>query len=105
MLGLCSLEEMRLRSDLHLTYRIIHKLIDLEFTDFFEYAYDNRTRNNGYKLQRKFCSTDPAKNFFSNRVVDPWNSLLDTVVNAPSVDTFKSRLENINLTRFLKGGL
>ena len=31
-------------------------------------------------------------NSFSNRVVDTWNNLPEDVVNAPSVNAFKSRL-------------
>ena len=31
-------------------------------------------------------------NSFSNRVVDSWNSLTEDIVNAPSLNAFKSRL-------------
>ena len=32
-------------------------------------------------------------NFFANKVVNLWNSLPDNVVTAPSVDSFKRRLD------------
>ena len=32
------------------------------------------------------------ENTFSNRVVDNWNSLTEDIVNAPSLNAFKSRL-------------
>ena len=37
-------------------------------------------------------------NFFTNRVVNPWNSLPDQVVHAPSVNSFKARLDDFNST-------
>ena len=37
-------------------------------------------------------------NSFSNRVVDSWNSLTEDIVNAPSLNAFKSRLN-----RFWRG--
>jgi len=39
------------------------------------------------------------KFFFSERVVELWNSLPPSVVQAETVDTFKNRLDNTGLNK------
>ena len=36
--------------------------------------------------------------FFSNRVIDKWNNLDQDTVDAPSLNSFKNRLNNIRST-------
>lgn len=45
------------------------------------------------KLKKKSCRKDIRKYFFSQRVIDPWNNLPEFVVTAPSLNTFKNRLD------------
>ena len=54
---------------------------------------EKTTRGHNYKLKKKICSTTRRHQFFSMRVVNAWNSLPVHVVNAVSVNTFKSRLD------------
>ena len=58
------------------------------------------TRGNSLKLAKPSCSSDVRKYFFSNRIVDAWNSLSD-VVQSPSVKCFMKRLCSVNLDNFL----
>ena len=51
------------------------------------------TRNNGFKIDKKRCSTSVRRDFLGNRAVNPWNSLPREVVQAPSLDSFKARLD------------
>ena len=51
------------------------------------------TRGHSYKLQKPRCNNATRQHFFSNRVVDTWNKLPDTVVTAPSLNSFKTRLD------------
>ena len=37
--------------------------------------------------------------FFSNRVIDKWNNLDQDTVDAPSLNSFKNRLNKIRSTR------
>ena len=55
---------------------------------------EKTTRGHNYKLKKKRCSTTRRLKFFSMRVVNAWNSLPVGlhVVNAVSVNAFKSRL-------------
>ena len=54
---------------------------------------EKTTRGHNYKLKKKRCSTTRRLKFFSMRVVSAWNSLPVHVVNAVSVNSFKSHLD------------
>jgi len=58
------------------------------------------TRGHSCKLVKTQCTRDITKYFFSNKVINRWN-MLDPrmVVNAPSVNAFKSRLVYIRDNR------
>ena len=55
----------------------------------------NRTRNHGYNVVPPRFNTVLYRDFPTVRVCNLWNSLLEAVVNAPSVDAFKGRLDKI----------
>jgi len=46
-----------------------------------------------YKLLNHFFHYDLRKHYFSARIVNIWNSLPNTVVDASTVNTFKERLD------------
>ena len=45
------------------------------------------------KLLKKRHEKAVRKNFFTYRVVNPWNKLPDEVVLAPTINTLKNRLD------------
>ena len=51
------------------------------------------TRGNKFKLRKEMCRYGIRKYSFCYRVVNVWNSLPDYVVEADSVNSFKSRLD------------
>ena len=53
----------------------------------------DRTRNNGFKLNKFRFRKEIGRNWFGNRVVDTWNRLPNSVVGANSLDAFKNRLD------------
>ena len=54
------------------------------------------------KLYKERCSIDARHQFFSNRIVDIWNSLPAAVVISPSVAVFKQNLAKLTFSSFLR---
>ena len=61
--------------------------------NLFSKACCNRTRSNGFKLREGRYRLDIRKKFFTMKVSKHWHRLLREVVEAPSLETFKARLD------------
>lgn len=93
LLGLTTLEKRRLRGDLIETYKILTGKENINHEVFFELR-DSNTRSNTVKLIKSgHWRTLVRANTFSVRVVNIWNSLPEDVVTAPSIGSFKARLD------------
>jgi len=62
---------------------------------------DNGIRGHSKKICKPRFNTDNLLGhiFFSNRVIDRWNSLDQDTVDAPNLNCFKNRLNKIRCTR------
>ena len=52
-----------------------------------------RTRGHSARLPKAHTRTEVRQHFFTNRVVNKWNKLPESTVTAPSIQSFKDRLE------------
>ena len=92
VLGLLSHEQRRLRGDLIEAYKILNGKDIVDKATFFQLSPTVSTlRGHDMKLFIPRARLHVRKYFFSHRVVPHWNSLPQHVVNAPSVNSFKSR--------------
>ena len=92
-LNLFSLKGRRIRGDLIQTYKIFNGIDDIDSSLLLPLATYNRTRNQEFKLRRRYSRLDIRKYTYTNRIVERWNLLPMEVKNAPSVNSFKNRLD------------
>ena len=98
-IGMLDLSNRRLYLDLVETFKIIHGITRIDRSDIFELVRDRQrraTRSNDCPLNIivKRCSLDIRRNFFSNRVADPWNKLPADMKECHSLSMFKTNLKS-----------
>ena len=91
--GLTTLSERRIRGDLIEVFKILKGLSKVDYSTWFKLSDNNRTRGHDYRLVKSRSRLDIRKHFFSQRVVNEWNSLPNEVVEAETVNTFKNRYD------------
>lgn len=93
-LKLPSLYYRRARGDMIECYKYLRGIYGVP-GDLLERDTDSTTRGHSFKLKKNFAKHAARTNFFSMRVVNAWNSLPETVVSAPSLNSFKNRLDSV----------
>jgi hypothetical protein len=87
-LKLPTLRFRRLRGDMIEVYKILTGRYDKKVADdIFEVCSNKITRRLSMKLNKKRCRIDIRKYYFTNRVVDIWNDLPESVVSANTMFT------------------
>ena len=87
-----SLELRRLRADLTLCYKILHKHVCIDTNNLFILDNNNLTRGHRFKLRSSRPRLDTRLHFFGYRVISAWNGLSALCVEAPSIVSFKNIL-------------
>ena len=93
LLGLMTLEQRRERGDLIEVFKILKGQTKIDPSLFWEV----REARNGARLIKNLATNGRRQrlNFFSYRVTQKWNLLPVNVKTAPSLDSFKSRLDDL----------
>src|SRR6266496_3704942 len=94
--GLISMENRRVRGDLIQVFKMLKDKDRVDFNKFFEIQPLNGTRVHNCKLVKQRSNLDIRKYFFSQRVVNTWNSLPQAVIDADSINSFKNRLDQFD---------
>ena len=97
-LGLPSLELRRLHLDLLYCYKIIFGLLCLDVNKYFTFT-SLPTRGHPYKLYKAQCGNVKRRNFFTERIVNVWNSL-PANVDFSSLPRFKKSIIQVDLAHF-----
>ena len=92
-LKLPSLQYRRKRGDMIETWKFLQKIYKAD-CPWFTLVENSSTRGHPLKLKKQRPNTIRHANIFSNRVIDAWNSLPSDIVMAPSINSFKNRLDN-----------
>ena len=93
-LGLLSLEARRVKYDLVQTFKILHGYDRVDWSHWFTLVGTNPDRvtrgtSDPLNIVRRVHNLDLRRHFFSNRVVEHWNSLPSATKSAVSVTSFK----------------
>jgi len=81
------------RADLIEVFKMVKGLSSDHWSLFFHRANDSTTRGHSWKLMKKNCCTGTRLCFFSQRVINRWNSLTQEDVDAASINSFKNKLD------------
>ena len=91
-LNLPSLQHRRRRGDLIYLYQILKGVYDIDF-QLFTPSTSNITRGHTMKLFKHHMNSYARSKFFSNRVINDWNSLPQFIIDSPSINEFKLLLD------------
>jgi len=77
-----------------LLYKIINNYFNSDFSTLYTYSNTTVTRGHQFKLFKHHSRLNFRSKYFFNRLINDWNALPAFVVNANSVNSFKSLLDN-----------
>ena len=99
-LKLETLEERRKIFDMAQVFKILHRKDNVSEDTWFrrttnEHERVTRQSADPFNLSKQNSASEIRRNFFSQRIIDDWNSLPSSVKNLPNVDCFKRQLRKM----------
>lgn len=73
-----------------MVYKIMNKIIAVNNPIFK--TLNSQTRGHKFKIFKPIVQNDSQKYFFTNRVINSWNSLPNHIVESPNIVTFKKSI-------------
>lgn len=92
MLNLTTLKQRRLRGDLIETYKILNCFYTCPL-NIYHPCQTPQLRGHSRRLEKERSSKLQRKNFLTNRIVYPWNSLSEESVSVPTLNSFKNKID------------
>lgn len=92
-LTLPTLVYRRARGDMLQVYRYLHKIYNTNSDQLLHLSDITHTRGHSLKLKQSRSNINTHSNFFTQIIVNLWNSLSEETVQSNSVDSFKNRLD------------
>ena len=95
-----SLQDRRLQYDLVQTFKVIRGFDKVYYGTWFdlvgnEPARLTRNTSDPLNIVKKPARTEIRKNFFSQRVIDKWNAVPHDLKRVKTVNTFKTRVNEM----------
>ena len=87
-----SLQSRRKTSRLCMVFRMVNNLVGLEVCDYFKFKSSATRSRHNLQFQRFSCGSEVARNSFFYRSIVDWNNLDSNIVNVPTLEMFRSRL-------------
>ena len=93
-LNLPSLEYRRFRGDLIQVYKIAHKHYDRpSVNSLFRFQNNSKLRGHSFKLTKFITKKRQYHHFFTNRIINKWNSLSEEIVSSKTMNAFKNNID------------
>ncbi len=88
------MERHFLRATLITVYKLFHGYLDLSAEEFFEPPAAGNLRGHNFKVRQPRIHLARRKAAFAVRSAGPWNRLPSHIAEAPTVSSFKDRLDS-----------
>jgi len=85
------------------SYRILRGLDRVDVERMFPLVGKDRTRGHNVRLKGRSFKTEMRRNFFSQRVLNLWNSLPQRAVEAESLSVFKMEIDRFLINKGIRG--
>ena len=101
-LKLYPLSERRARGDMITVFRMLNGLIDIDVERLMPINVgNNSTRSHNLQIGCTIPKHNARKNFFTQRIVFPWNTLSSETVNSTTVNEFKGKYDKERLGEYI----